>query len=452
MIPLYHSRLMNDLQGGAGRGAWVSLLRLWTLRPAEAAAPIRFAQAPWLILTLLATVMWVGIDCWEAGPGAQFFADNVPLLAWYALGASLLVTLQRAHCQPVPSWPTLLTVLTAWVPLPLAVAALAVPLLATRWLLAVVAIAAVYTIAYFARSLSAVSGTRQRRATAASILFIAAFAVGSAALNVIPAMWMPPDEGSATTRAALSVSEATLFEQAARIDAALDAMPRDPRAKPRAYFLGFAGVGEERVFTNEIGLAARVLGSRYRISERTLSLLNDERDLDTAPLASVWGLRYALQGLAQRMNLDRDVLFLSISSHGAPAPAIVVSNSDLPLEDLDAPALVQALDDAGIKWRVIIISTCYAGGFVEPLKNSSSIVIAAAAPDRTSFGCGSDSDLTYFGEAFYRDSLPNSATLRAAFDAAKAAIAAREQREAVDASEPQAFFGDALEQKLSDWK
>ena len=43
------------------------------------------------------------------------------------------------------------------------------------------------------------------------------------------------------------------------------------------------------------------------------------------------------------MDPDRDVLFLSLSSHGAPDPAIVVSNSELPLDDLTDGALAEAL-------------------------------------------------------------------------------------------------------------
>jgi hypothetical protein len=76
-------------------------------------------------------------------------------------------------------------------------------------------------------------------------------------------------------------------------------------------------------------------------------------------------------------------------------------------------------------------------------------VIAAAAADRTSFGCSNDRDLTYFGEAFYRDALPGSRSLRTAFDTATAAIAARERSEHVDASLPQAYFGGELEAKLA---
>jgi hypothetical protein len=195
-----------------------------------------------------------------------------------------------------------------------------------------------------------------------------------------------------------------------------------------------------------------VLSERYGMEGRNLSLINDERDLESAPLASAAALKYSLRGLAGRMNLDRDVLFLAISSHGAPDPAIAVSNSDLPFNDLSDEDLAAALGEAGIKWRVIIISACYAGGFIESLKDPRTIVITAAAADRTSFGCSNDSDLTYFGEAFYRDALPEARSLRDAFDKAKSAIAARERREHADPSKPQAFFGAELEAKLAAMK
>jgi len=141
----------------------------------------------------------------------------------------------------------------------------------------------------------------------------------------------------------------------------------------------------------------------------------------------VSGLKYALRRLGSRMKVDQDVLFLSISSHGADDPAIVVSNSQLPLQDLTDDDLADALRESGIKWRVIIISACYAGGFIDRLRDPQTIVITAAAADRTSFGCSNDRDLTYFGEAFYRDALPGARSLRDAFDTAKAAIAARER-------------------------
>jgi hypothetical protein len=142
------------------------------------------------------------------------------------------------------------------------------------------------------------------------------------------------------------------------------------------------------------------------------------------------------------------VLFLSISSHGSDEPAIAVANSQLALDDMRPEDLADALREAGIQWRVIVISACYAGGFIDSLRDARTIVITAAAPDRTSFGCSSDSDLTYFGEAFYRDALPGARSLREAFDHAKSAIAARENAEGVTPSNPQAYFGAEIEARL----
>jgi peptidase C13-like protein len=285
------------------------------------------------------------------------------------------------------------------------------------------------------------------------VVFLIGFVWITDALEVIPDLWAAPEvEEAAVGTDAPADAEALMFEQAARIDQALAALHADSSPAAKGFFLGFAGVGDQKVFAQEIGLASRVLSERYGMDGRTLSLINDARDLDRAPLASVSGLRYALRGLAGRMNLERDVLFLAISSHGTRDPAIAVANSDLPLDDLSDEDLAAALRDSGIRWRVIIISACYAGGFIDSLKDPRTIVITAAAADRTSFGCSNDSDLTYFGEAFYRDALPEARTLRDAFDQAKAAIAVRERRERVDASRPQAYFGSELEAKLAAMK
>jgi hypothetical protein len=149
------------------------------------------------------------------------------------------------------------------------------------------------------------------------------------------------------------------------------------------------------------------------------------------------------------MNPERDILFLSLSSHGSDEPLLSVSNGILPLEQVTGDNLASALRDSGIKWRVIVISACHAGAFIAPLKDADTVVITAAAADRTSFGCSDDRDLTYFGEAFYRDALPRAKSLQDAFALTRSAIAAREQVEKVTASDPQAYFGARIEQLLS---
>jgi hypothetical protein len=424
------------------------LLRLWYLRGVRPVSNPGIALLTCLCLAWL--MLWIAIDWWEALPDPEFLIAGVPLLPWYALAILTLAALLRGRSNPKPAFPAALVLSLGLVPLPLLVAVFAVPFLNVVGLCVAAIGVSLYSFFYLAHGLRAFTGESQRRAAFAGIVFLAAFIWLTDAFDVIPDVWAAPDTAEAAEGAGSRVdAETVLFEQPLRIDEALASVGVGAATSPKAFFLGFAGVGEQKVFSQEIGLASRVLSERYGMQGRTLSLINDQRDLESAPLASVSGLRYALRGLAGRMNLDRDILFLVISSHGAKDPAIAVSNSDLPLNDMTDADLAGALSDSGIKWRVIIISACYAGGFIDALKDPRSIVITAAAADRTSFGCSNDSDLTYFGEAFFRDALPEARSLRDAFDRAKSAIALRERREHVDPSKPQAYFGAEVEAKLA---
>jgi hypothetical protein len=426
------------------------LLQLWTLRKAipKFSPPIFVLIA----LSLLWLLLWVAIDWWAALPDPQFLLAGIPLFPWYVLAVLALAALLRARSNPAPAFAAAILLSLGLVPLPLLLAAFAVPFLSLDWRVAAV-LGLIYSFFYLARGLRAFTGGSQLRAALAGIAFLAVFVWLTDALDVIPDVWAAPEVAEAGDGAdSPADAEAVLFEQSGRIDRALAAIRSDASPGPKAFFLGFAGVGEQKVFAQEIGLASRVLSERYGMQSRALSLINDQRDLERAPLASVSGLKYALRGLAARMNLGNDVLFLVISSHGSREREIAVSNSELPLNDVTDEDLAEALSASGIQWRVIIISACYAGGFIESLKNPRTIVITAAAADRTSFGCSSDRDLTYFGEAFFRDALPEAPSLRDAFERAKSAIALRERRERVDASRPQAYFGAELEAKLAAMK
>ena len=122
MIPLYHRNLMNAR-------CLKNVLRLWSLRGAgalhgEDPRP-RFGAGCIAVIALACSAVWVWIDRWEAGPGAQFFRDNVPLFAWYGLGAVCLAGLLYARVQRRTGIKDLIALVSAWVPLPLLLAALA---------------------------------------------------------------------------------------------------------------------------------------------------------------------------------------------------------------------------------------------------------------------------------------------------------------------------------------
>jgi hypothetical protein len=246
---------------------------------------------------------------------------------------------------------------------------------------------------------------------------------------------------------AQDVTEAVHIQRAL-IDAQVARFADESPPGGRVYFLGFAGVGEERVFAEEIKLAARRVGERFGSSQRSLLLLNDRRDLTTWPLASASSLRYSLAEIARVMNLDEDVLFLALSSHGSRNSGIVVSNTNMFEDGLSPRTVARLLEESGIRWRVVVVSACFSGSFIKPLADNHTVVITAAAKNRSSFGCSDQRDLTYFGEAFYRDALARTSDLREAFADARQTIRLREQEEDFTPSQPQAYFGLLIEDKL----
>jgi hypothetical protein len=302
---------------------------------------------------------------------------------------------------------------------------------------------------YFGAGLRSLTGRRQWVAVTSTLVGVLGLVYLSCQVYYSPGFWIEREPDAELAAEARRKNEQIVFEQSARINAdILSLAPRDP-ARPNVFFLGFAGFGGQKVFAEEIGLAAKRIGDRYGTAQRSLQLVNDERDALKYPLATVPSLRHALNALGQHMNVDEDVLFLALSSHGSEEGTVSVSSELGYWRDLDATELAGMLRESGIRWRVIVVSACYAGSFVEPLRNENTIILAAAAADRTSFGCSDDNDLTYFGEAFYRDALPKAASLRAAFEAARTAILERETREGMTPSNPQAHFGAAIEQKLA---
>ncbi len=97
--------------------------------------------------------------------------------------------------------------------------------------------------------------------------------------------------------------------------------------------------------------------------------------------------------------------------------------------------------NAGIRNRVVIVSACFSGAFIAPLMNADTIVLTAAAPDRTSFGCQPTRDWTYFGDAYFSHALRGGAGLVAGFDQAVSLIRQWETEQNLQPSNPQKSVG-----------
>jgi hypothetical protein len=214
------------------------------------------------------------------------------------------------------------------------------------------------------------------------------------------------------------------------------------------YFIGMAGYGGQNVFMKEVNAVSELFQQRFGAAGKTIRLINNRKDPGATPLASVTSLRAALKRVAAAMNKDEDMLFLFLTSHGSQDHRFSLDLWPIRFHDLDPPKLRALLDESGIKNRVVVVSACYSGGFVESLKSEDTLVITASAPDKNSFGCSNDADWTYFGKAYFDQALRQTFSFTDAFKIANSAIAAREAKEDFTPSDPRIALGAALKPKL----
>lgn len=248
-------------------------------------------------------------------------------------------------------------------------------------------------------------------------------------------------------------AEQLMFDQSRLLDNALAAIkPREP-GQTNLYMLSFAGDGSEDVFRNEAEYVERLFSERFDNAGRVLTLINNPSTINTRPLATLTNLRLGLQGLAAKMDPEQDILLLFLTSHGSEDHQLYVDLEPLPLDQISPTDLQKALrTEPNLRWKVLIVSACYSGGFIKPLRDDSTMVITAARADRTSFGCGSASKITWFGKAFFADALNKTTSLRTAFDFASADVRQWETEEGVEErSEPQIFSNRRIEAKLDEW-
>nr|WP_246387506.1 C13 family peptidase [Chiayiivirga flava] len=218
------------------------------------------------------------------------------------------------------------------------------------------------------------------------------------------------------------------------------------------YVLAFGGDAGEDVFRNEVEYIERLFPQRFDAAGRVLGLLNHPDSVATRPLATATNLERGLAAIGERIDPDEDIVFVYLTSHGSEDHELYVNQPPLPFDQITPQRLRAALDASGIRWRVVVVSACFSGGFVEALRDPQTLVITAARADRTSFGCGSESDITWFGNAFVAEALNRTTDLREAFETASTAIAEREKAEEFDPSEPQWDAGERILAQLDRWR
>ena len=202
---------------------------------------------------------------------------------------------------------------------------------------------------------------------------------------------------------------------------------------------------------NEARQAERIVNLHYNSHGRSALLINNKKTVHRYPLANQHNLDILLQDLGSKMDSE-DILFLFITSHGNEEHEISTDFYPFKLNSLTPSSLHNMLANSGIKWRILVVSACFSGGFIQELADPNTLLITAARHDRNSFGCGHNGDYTFFGEAFFEQGLKQGLTLEAAFAKALSIVSEREDEQGYEHSEPQMVIGEEMADKLADYE
>jgi hypothetical protein len=249
------------------------------------------------------------------------------------------------------------------------------------------------------------------------------------------------------------LQEETLARQDGLLQMAIDRLSPQRVGQPDLYFLGAAPYASQPTFVAELATVRKLLDESFDTAGRSLALMNHSATLAAVPIATASNLRTSLMELGELLNPEEDVLMLFVTTHGSPEHELAFDLPPLRLKQVNPTVLARMLADSGIKWKIIVLSACYSGGFIEALKDDNSLIITAADATHQSFGCEADSDFTWFSRAYFDQALREEArsgrfSFVGAFERAKQLVAEQEKASGNEASNPQMFLGTAMQGKL----
>lgn len=239
----------------------------------------------------------------------------------------------------------------------------------------------------------------------------------------------------------LAFSPPEALRQHELMAAALDGLQPQRPGVQDVYVIA-AGLWGDPVFQNEASRSAEALSRSLGAQGRTLVLTAGAGTAPrTYPAASPDNLQIAIGQVGALIDPEEDLVVLFMTSHGAPNGLSI--HEQTRMRGVFSPtALAGSLREAGVNRRVVIISACFSGVFVSPLANDDTIVLTAAARDRTSFGCQPENEWTYFGDAVINQGVMQGKPLLQAFTEGQALISQWEARDGFTPSNPQSYIGD----------
>jgi hypothetical protein len=199
-----------------------------------------------------------------------------------------------------------------------------------------------------------------------------------------------------------------------------------------------AGDNSLKVFDNAINSFRARLLSRQGITATNITRLS----ASAASASHQATLANIVDTIADMHPAPNQACLVYATSHGVEQGGLYLSASNGPLSPLALNlALTAGCGDAP---TIVIVSACFSGQFAAPpMTRPNRIILTAARPDRTSFGCQAGRIYTVYDQCLLT-ALDTAADWHQLHALTKTCVAAEEDREQVLPSEPQAWFGTAI--------
>ena len=203
--------------------------------------------------------------------------------------------------------------------------------------------------------------------------------------------------------------------------------------------------GPSEVFDNarrDVSAALTKIG--FQSSNLMQFSVRPERYPDTHPFNSD-ALSIAAS-LSELISHSSGGCLLYFSSHGAPGGLVL---GDTILRPIGLATMLE--NTCGDRPTIVVISACYSGVFVPALKAPNRLILTAARPDRTSFGCGGTNKYPYF-DACFLSSITAAADFEDLADRVKDCVGTMERSTGMrPPSDPQISVGRSIKSHLPAW-
>lgn len=254
--------------------------------------------------------------------------------------------------------------------------------------------------------------------------------------------WREVDALAAAAGPVNPASEPALAAQQFLMDRALDALDDEQPGLTDLYFVGFAPDARRSGFAVDAELAKHTMDERWNTRGRSVLLVNSPTTVAERPYATITNLRETLLEIGDIIDPDEDVVMVYLTGDSNRDHALAAINPPLELVPLSPVGLRQLLDAAGIQWRIVVVSTCYAGAWLDALKDADTVVIASSAAGVHADGCEGGIGVTPFGEAFFGKGMRRSDDIAHAFEITRTDLAGR------GAAAPVMWMGPAIAEHL----